>query len=139
MAADGIPVLLRLLPVMSTTSSLCNQLLPQYFTSFFARGAPRVLGLLATTVISSGAILRHANDTQVNDARLWYIAGLSFAIAHLAWVPSILPPVRAIENDAKGQNVAHLEHWLRLHAWRSLTVDVGAWICCVVATIRSLS
>ncbi|KAI1776999.1 hypothetical protein F4818DRAFT_408798 [Hypoxylon cercidicola] len=160
MSTHEVPVLLRLIPIMSSTSSLwyawdqyeqntlfrkaelktlSNQLLPRYFTSFFARGAPRVLALLATTAVSCGAILRSSGDMSASAAKPWYIAGLSLAVAHLAWAPLIIPPVKAIEKDAKGQNVAHLEHWLRLHVWRSLTVDLGAWLCCIVATVVSLS
>ncbi|KAI1769311.1 hypothetical protein GGR53DRAFT_153719 [Hypoxylon sp. FL1150] len=91
MSTHGVPILLRLIPVISSTSSLwyawdqyeqmtlfrktelktlSNQLLPRYFTSFFARGAPRVVGLLASTAISCGAIIRSSNDIQ----KPWYIA-----------------------------------------------------------------
>ncbi|TGJ82361.1 hypothetical protein E0Z10_g6408 [Xylaria hypoxylon] len=160
MSSHEVSILLRLVPVMSTTSSLwyawdqyeqmtlfrkaelktlSNQLLPRYFTSFFARGAPRVLGLLAATTVSCGVIIRSSHDLPANGVQPWYIAGLSLAIAHLAWVPFIISPVQAIEKDVKGESVAHLEDWLRLHVWRSLTVDLGAWMCCIVATVVSLS
>ncbi|KAI0430582.1 hypothetical protein F5Y09DRAFT_341515 [Xylaria sp. FL1042] len=162
MPTGGVPVLLHLVPIMSSTSSLwyawdqyeqmtllrtrelkslSNQLLPKYFTSFFARGAPRVLGLLLTTAFSCGAILRYSSAGVVREkgAFPWYVAGLSLAISHLAWAPAILPSVKAIEKDAKEKNVTQLEAWLRLHVWRSLTVDLGAWVCCIVATTKLLS
>ncbi len=98
MSAAGLPVLLHLVPIMSSTSSLwyawdqyeqmtlfrkqelknlSNQLLPKYFTSFFARGAPRVLGLLMTTAFSCSAILRYSPGAFVREkgAFPWYIAG----------------------------------------------------------------
>ncbi|GAW19620.1 hypothetical protein ANO14919_091080 [Xylariales sp. No.14919] len=154
--------LLHLVPIMSSTSSLwyawdqyeqmvifrrqelkglSNQLLPRYFTAFFARGAPRVLGLLLTTAFSSGAIVRYSSAALAREkgAFPWYIAGLSLAISHLAWAPAILPSVKAIEKDAKEKNVAQLDAWLRLHVWRSLTVDLGAWACCIIATVKLLA
>ncbi|KAI1419262.1 hypothetical protein F5Y12DRAFT_720942 [Xylaria sp. FL1777] len=160
MPVDGVPVALRLVPIISSTSTLwyawdqyeqmtlfrtrelrplSNQLLPRYFTSFFARGAPRVLGLLLTTAVSCGGILRYSSHARGKGALPWYVAGLSLALSHLAWAPAILPSVRAIEKDAKEKNVAQLDEWLRLHVWRSLTVDLGAWLCCIVATSKLLS
>ncbi|KAJ2985871.1 hypothetical protein NUW58_g5305 [Xylaria curta] len=162
MPADGVSIFLHLLPIMSSTSSLwyawdqyeqmtlfrtpelkslSNQLLPKYFTSFFNRGAPRVIGLLTITASSCGAILRYSSAARMQEkgAFPWYIAGLSLAISHLAWAPAVFPSVKAIEKDAKEKNVAQLETWLRLHVWRSLTVDIGAWICCIVATVKFLS
>ncbi|KAI1746039.1 hypothetical protein F4680DRAFT_442308 [Xylaria scruposa] len=162
MASNQLPVILHLVPVITSTCSLwyawdqyeqmtvfcqaevkglSNQILPRYFTSFFNRGVPRVLGLLATTVLSCAAILRYSASGFLREqgAFPWYVAGLSLAVGHMAWAPSILPPVKAMEHDAKDKNIAHLEKWLRLHVWRSLTVDIGAWICCVVGTVKSLS
>ncbi|KAI1195672.1 hypothetical protein F5X97DRAFT_307367 [Nemania serpens] len=162
MASEGFPTFVRLVPVISSTSSLwyawdqyeqmtlfrqaetrslSNQLLPRYFPAFFHRGAPRVLGLLASTAVSCGVILRCSPAARVhgNGAYPWYAAGLCLAAAHLAWAPAILPLKDAIQQDAKDKNTAHLEHWLRLHVWRSLTVDLGAWICCIVATVKAFS
>ncbi|KAI1316783.1 hypothetical protein F5Y16DRAFT_414701 [Xylariaceae sp. FL0255] len=119
---------------------LSNQLLPRYFTAFFSRGVPRVLGLLAATTFSCGAILRSSSGMlKASGAYSWYIGGLCLALAHLAWVPFIVGPVQAIEKDAKEHNVTHLDNWLRLHVWRTLTVDICAWICCIMATIASFS
>ncbi|KAI1122382.1 hypothetical protein F5Y10DRAFT_287270 [Nemania abortiva] len=160
MSSNSLLVFVRLVPIISSTSSLwyawdqyeqislfrhaemrslSNQLLPRYFTAFFNRGAPRVLGLLATTAVSCGAILRYSPAALVRDSGAfpWYVAGISLAAAHLAWAPSILPLKNAIERDAKDKNVVHLERRLRLHVWRSLTVDLGAWICCIVATVKT--
>ncbi|KAI1383550.1 putative integral membrane protein [Hypoxylon trugodes] len=152
--------ILHFVPVISTTSSLwfawdqyefltlfrkpdlrglSNELLPSYFTSFFNRGAPRVLALLTTTVISCGSILRYSPSTILRDSAPWYIAGLSFALGHQVFVPFILPSIQAIKNDGKEKNVAELESWLRVHTWRSLTVDLAAWVCCIVAASKSLA
>ncbi|KAL7619781.1 hypothetical protein AAE478_010323 [Parahypoxylon ruwenzoriense] len=160
MASTGLPTILHLIPVISSTCSLwfawdqyeflmlfhkpdlkalSNKLLPSYFTTFFNRGAPRVVALLATTVFSCGTILRYSPSTILRDSVPWYIAGLSFALGHQVWMPFILPSIRAIKGDAKENNVVELEHWLRIHTCRSLTVDLAAWICCIVATVKSLA
>ncbi|KAI1662331.1 putative integral membrane protein [Daldinia decipiens] len=157
----SLSTILPFIPVISTTCSLwfawdqyefltlfrkpdlrllSNQLLPSYFTTFFNRGVPRVLGLLSATVFSCGAILRYSPGTILRDrgAHPWYTAGLLFALGHLIWAPFIIPPIRALRGDAKGKNVAELERWLYIHVWRSLTVDLAAWVCCIVATHKLL-
>ncbi|KAI3329031.1 hypothetical protein HD806DRAFT_270236 [Xylariaceae sp. AK1471] len=159
MTSNSLPVIIRLIPIISSTSSLwyawdqyeqmtlfrktelkplSSQILPQYFTSFFARGTPRVLGLLLTTALSCGVILQGTLDGD-NGASPWYVAGLSLATAHVAWAPFVIRLAKAIGMDAKEKSVVHLEEWLRLHVWRSLTVDLGAWVCCTVATVKALS
>ncbi|KAI0382851.1 putative integral membrane protein [Hypomontagnella monticulosa] len=177
MASVGLPAIVHLIPVISSTCSLwfawdqyeflmvfckpelrslSNKLLTPYFTTFFNRGAPRVVALLATTALSCGYILRYSPCAILGDSASWYIAGkpaqnaewisnnnlmpigLSFALGHLVWAPVILPSIRAIQGDAKENNVAELQNWLRIHAWRSLTVDIAAWVCCIVATTKCL-
>ncbi|KAH9905361.1 hypothetical protein F4778DRAFT_705269 [Xylariomycetidae sp. FL2044] len=161
MSSSSLLVALHLVPVISSTSSLwyawdqyeqltlfrhkemkslSNQVIPPYFTAFFKRGVPRALGLLATTTLSCASILRYSSEvSREKGAFPWYVAALALAVSHLAWAPSVIPHVKAIENDAKEKNLVHLEHWLRLHVWRSLTVDIGAWICCVAGTVLALS
>ncbi|KAH9988771.1 putative integral membrane protein [Xylariaceae sp. FL0662B] len=161
MASPILPNFLGLIPIISTTCSLwyswdqyefltlfrksdlrplSNKLLPSYFTSFFNRGAPRVLGLLATTAISCDIILRYSPAATLHNtgAFPWYIAGFSFALGHPSWVPFIRPVIQNLQEDAKDKNVAELERWLHIHTWRTLTVDLAAWACCIVATINSL-
>ncbi|KAI0898770.1 putative integral membrane protein [Annulohypoxylon nitens] len=161
MASESLPTLLHLVPVISSICTLwfawdqyefmtlfrkpdlhdlSNKLLPSYFTSFFSRGAPRVVGLLTTTILSTGGILRYSPGTALHDngAFPWYVAGLLFAVGHQTFIPFFLPHVRAIEKDAKEKNVVELESWLRIHTRRSLTVDLAAWVCCIVATLKGL-
>lgn len=99
MALASTPVLIRLVPVISSTCSLwfswdqyefltlfrkpdirplSNQILPSYFTSFFNRGVIRVIALLGTTAVSCGVILRSAPISGAisnTGASPWYIAG----------------------------------------------------------------
>ncbi|RWA04504.1 hypothetical protein EKO27_g10600 [Xylaria grammica] len=113
---------------------LSNQLLPRYFTAFFARGPAR-----ARPAPDDRLLLRGHRALLLRRPRAREGTGLSLAISHLAWAPAILPSVKAIEKDAKEKNVTQLDAWLRLHVWRSLTVDLGAWACCIIATVKLLA
>ncbi|KAI1094734.1 putative integral membrane protein [Rostrohypoxylon terebratum] len=164
MASLGLSAILPLVPVVSSTCSLwfawdqyefltifhkpglrqsSSEILTPYFTIFFNRGAPRVLALISTTAFSCGAILRNSPGTALQDsgAYSWYLSGLLCAVGHMAWAPLILPYIRALQGNesAKEKKVAELETWLRIHTWRSLTVDLAAWVCCITATVKSLS
>ncbi|KAI1392920.1 putative integral membrane protein [Hypoxylon trugodes] len=118
-----------------------NQLLPSYFTTFFNRGAPRVGGLLLTTIVSSAANLRYAPGNLLHErgSFIWYSAAIGFALGHLTYFPFIFPHIRAITSDAKEKNVTELKNWLYVHNWRTLTVDLAGWVCCIVATVKTLS
>ncbi len=158
----GLQTFLRIVPVISSTCSLwfawdqhellahftrpeirglSNQILPAWFGAFFSAGAPRVVGLLAATVLSSGAVLRYSPDGLLRDrgSSRWYLASIAFALGHQLFVPFIIWPIRAIPRDAKDKNVAELQAWLRVHTVRTLTVDIAAWVCCVVAAVKTLS
>lgn len=123
----GLTVL-RLTPLISTTCSLwfawdqyefmtlfskrdlrplSNQLLPSYFSSFFNRGAPRVIALLVTTIGSTSVILhRAANGSSIlhgTGAFSYYAAGkcrqtqavyatFSNTSLQLSYVPSAIRP-----------------------------------------------
>ncbi|OTA89386.1 hypothetical protein M434DRAFT_398621 [Hypoxylon sp. CO27-5] len=160
MASAGLPATLHLVLVISTTCSLwfawdqyeflmifrkpdlqpqSNKMLSSYFNTFFSRGAPRVVGLLLTSVISCGSILRYSPSTVLRDSAPWYLAGLLCTLGHQIYMPIILPSIRALQGDAKENNVSELTKWLRIHTWRSLTVDIAAWVCCIVATTKYFS
>ncbi|KAI4861086.1 putative integral membrane protein [Hypoxylon rubiginosum] len=154
--------LLRIAPVISTTCSLwfgwdqyeflqlflkpdiqghSNEMLPSYFNTFFGRGARRVVGLLLTTILTSAANLRYAPDGLLHErgSFIWYSGAIAFALGHQIYVPFILPSIKAITGDAKEKNVNELKKWLYVHNWRTLTVDLAGWACCIVAAVKTLS
>ncbi|KAI1647132.1 putative integral membrane protein [Daldinia loculata] len=154
--------LLRITPAISSTCSLwfgwdqyeflqlfldpskrdlVNQLLPSYFSTFFDRGAPRVVGLLLITILSSAANLRYAPGNLLHErgSFIWYSGAIVFALGHQVYFPFVLPKIRAISGDAKEKNVSELKGWLYVHNWRTLTVDLAGWVCCVVAAVKTFS
>ncbi|KAH9886778.1 hypothetical protein F4778DRAFT_438694 [Xylariomycetidae sp. FL2044] len=159
-------VLLALTPVVSSTCSLLfahdqhffltlltkpdirapsNALLPSYFRAFFAPGLVRVLGFLGVTVGSSAALLLLLRTSSAGPllrgrgAFAWYAAGASFAAGHLLFVPLVAPRIRAICEDQGGENVNVLKSWLFYNAARGCTVDLAAWVCCLVAAAKTFS
>ncbi|KKP07016.1 hypothetical protein THAR02_00895 [Trichoderma harzianum] len=120
--------------------SKSNELLPTYFGYFFRGGVTRVLVLLSLTVSSTLATCLVNHDSHwANGSLRWYTAGMVLAASHLAFVPAIAPKVQAvIEDTSKGQSIKDLDSWLTIHAWRGLTVDLAAWGCFVVATVRNI-
>ncbi|KAI0178959.1 putative integral membrane protein [Hypoxylon sp. FL1284] len=154
--------LLRIAPAISSTCSLwfgwdqyellqlflkpdiqahTNKMLPSYFSTFFNRGAPRVVGLLLATVLTSAANLRYAPSGLLHQrgSFIWYSGAVAFALGHQIYIPFILPSIKAITGDAKANNVNQLRRWLYVHNWRTLTVDLAAWLCCVTAAVKTLS
>lgn len=44
-----------------------------------------------------------------------------------------------IEDNGKGEAVEQQRRWLRVHNVRTLTVDLGAWLACLIAVARTVS
>lgn len=152
--------LLRLAPVISTTASLIlawdqhwmlsvftlpslkrdsAQYLPKWFSAFFRSGLPSVLGFLSVTMATATLNLRAESLLlKQRGSYYWYAAGAALAAGHLLFVPAVAPRIQAIvEDETKGNSVGELRRWLRVNAIRGLTVDLGAWVCCVVAAVRT--
>ncbi|KAI0834856.1 putative integral membrane protein [Hypoxylon sp. FL0890] len=163
MASPGLLTLLRLLPFATSSCSLwfsldqhfflsiflepdnrahSKPLVSRYFRSFFDRGAPRVVGLLALTTISIIASLRSASASFLHErgSYNWYVAGATFAASHLLFVPWIKPSIDGLRSGAKKNgSLELLTEWLRIHDYRTLSVDLAAWICCSVAVVRTFT
>ncbi|KAI1392620.1 uncharacterized protein F4822DRAFT_391558 [Hypoxylon trugodes] len=160
--SPSLVTLLRLVPAFSSTCSLwfahdqwfflkiftkpeqrahASQILPPYFTEFAKYGVIRVAGLLLASIVSSGAILQHSGEElQRYGSRSWYLAGAGFATSHLVFAPFILPHIQNIINDSGKENsIQSLHAWLRIHVIRSLTSDIAAWVCFVVAAVTTFT
>jgi hypothetical protein len=155
-------VLLRAAPLVSSTCTLLyardqdfflgilnrgkprehsGRLLPAYFKTFFQRGVVFVVACLAaTTWTSIGNLYVRRSALHVKQSFWWYAAGAVFSASHLLFVPLVAPPIQAIvgaEKDASDPN-ALLDKWLSFNWIRMVTVDLAAWVACVVATTKSL-
>ncbi|KAH8817003.1 hypothetical protein F5884DRAFT_778171 [Xylogone sp. PMI_703] len=148
--------LLRIAPLVSSTCSLwfaldqhfflsifnkpvhrskSNDLLPSYFTFFFHNGVVRVIVLIAASIGTAlGNIYNGPGSSQ--GPRQWYIAGAALTASHLLFVPAVGPRIQAIIHDrSRGHSTDELQRWLRVHLVRTVTVDLAAWVCFIVAVI----
>lgn len=112
-------------------------ILPGYFKLFFTPGITAILLLhtLTMAAAASNLVLGHAKPSY-HTSRPWYWAGLAFNIAHFAYVPFIAPVIKSILDNEVSQPLSHLHRWLQIHSVRSLTSDLGAFICYFVAMSR---
>lgn len=160
-------ILLPLAPIISSTASLTlawnqhwmlriftlpelehdsSQYLPKWFTAFFRTGLPSVFSFLSVTLATSILNLRIQQKIPLllqqwgSGSYYWYAAGAALAADYLLFVPAVAPKIQAIvEDKGKGnKSVGELRRWLRVNALRGLTTDLGAWVCCVVAAVKTL-
>ncbi|OAA75656.1 hypothetical protein LEL_07644 [Akanthomyces lecanii RCEF 1005] len=138
---------LRLLTLRSTYRD-ANSLLPAYWTRLMRIGLPRVLSFLSATAATSIAAVVLARPLLRQRASVgWYAAAAGCAAAHLAWVPWVTGPIRAmVEDDGvavedeEGQtNVDHQVRWLKVNLARTLTTDLLGWVCALVAVTKTLA
>ncbi|KAK4443101.1 hypothetical protein QBC34DRAFT_213533 [Podospora aff. communis PSN243] len=110
--------------------------LPPWFSKAFCIGMPKVVGLVTFTAI--GAVLNLHSSPR--GAQRWYAAGAVLSAAHLLFVPALVGRAKGVVEDTEeeGRCLGEMKGWLRVNAVRASTVDVGAWICCLVAAVKSL-
>ncbi|KAI1764079.1 hypothetical protein GGR53DRAFT_466635 [Hypoxylon sp. FL1150] len=103
--------------------------------------APRVVGLLLTTILTSAANTRYAPGQLLHErgSFIWYSSAITFALGHHVYFPLILPYIKAVKGDAKEKNVNELRNWFYVHNWRTLAVDLAGWVCCIVAAVKTVS
>jgi hypothetical protein len=150
--------LLRLAPLVTTTSSLMyawdehwflsgflrpeykhhsEEMLPRYFRRFFEQGIWIIASLNTLTLSSSVANLLIDRPTldRLGSSR-WYWAGLGFTVCHFLFVPLIAYPIRDIMEDrSKGQSTKDLKRWIDIHRIRVLVADLPGWMSFVMAVL----
>lgn len=155
--------LLRLTPLISSTCTLwfawdqrvmystfvhpdlapvSKTILPLWWKRVFEiHDIERVLfPLTVTTVTSILNMRRNSALLKVRGSWAWYAAGAALAVSHLAFVPAVMYKIQAmVEDNGKGEAVEQQRRWLQVHDLRTLTVDLGAWVACLVAVARTVS
>ncbi|SPN98658.1 related to integral membrane protein [Cephalotrichum gorgonifer] len=111
-----------------------------YFKIFFCRGLPIVLSLLsATTSTTVANLYTQPSSLRNKGAYSWYMAAAIFSASHILFVPFVPGSVkRLVENEKDTDANDTLDEWLSVNALRGLTVDLVAWVACVVAVGKSL-
>lgn len=99
-----------------------------------------LLPVTITTVASIVNIRKHGALLRAKGSWAWYAAGAALAVGHVAYVPGVMYKIQAmIEDNGKGEAVEQQRRWLRVHNVRTLTVDLGAWLACLIAVARTVS
>jgi hypothetical protein len=152
--------LLRLLPVLSSSSSLqfaldehlifgtwvdpslqkcANEHLPAWWT----RGGLRwrwiiILGYPVTYVLAIMNMLIAAEELRETGAYRWYLLGLLFSMGHMGFVTMALQRIADIENDVpKGKSTESMKKWLKMNWVRAIITDTPAWVCFIVAVLKA--
>ena len=123
------------------TRLLTKPVVAPYFKVSFRRGLPQVLILITATTATAIANLYNSRPLlNTRGSTTWYRAAAALAASHLLFVPFIAPKVKGLveEDPAVDANDA-LDGWLSTNAIRSLTVDLAAWVACVVAVGKTFS
>jgi hypothetical protein len=114
-----------------------SEILPQYWRSFLRPGLTVIFSLYGTTIGSAIANLYLGPPT--SSSRL-YTIGTCFAAAHFAFAPLVSGLIKAIvEDESKGQSWKSQKKWLRIHAIRSVVVDLPGWVCFLMAALQSVT
>ena len=159
---DSDPViLLRVAPLITSSASLSycwaqnvfisiftrsrnreksNALLPTYVEDWVYGYTGQLVATYTTTILTASANLYyHRRVLGASDSAKWYAAGALFGAAHFAFVPAVAWKFTSIiNNETKGNSVKVLDEWLRVHRFRSLTVDMLSWGCILIGVLRSV-
>jgi hypothetical protein len=133
-------------------SDRCNAILPTYWRVLFPRSLPQVVSLLGvTTWASVAAVVHHGSLLRKTGALHWYVGSAVLAAGHLVFVPLVAPAIKYMMEDEGGRprerklaepghrNIDMQGRWLGYNMLRMLTVDLGAWVCCLVGVVKSFN
>ncbi|KAI4862668.1 hypothetical protein F4820DRAFT_429904 [Hypoxylon rubiginosum] len=121
------------------------ELAPRYFEAFFWRGLPAIFASYGPSVALGATNAWHyysrTSPGPSPASWAWYAGGTALALAHYAFVPKIMWKVKdAIDaKDVKEiDGVQAIRGWLDVHHVRMALVDIPAWTCFLIATLKSL-
>ncbi|KAI8964551.1 hypothetical protein F5Y11DRAFT_315990 [Daldinia sp. FL1419] len=115
-----------------------NEVAPRYFEAFFWTALPCIFVTYGASV-TLGLVNSYSRSYAASWN--WYAAGSALAFAHFAFVPKIMWKVKdAIDakEDPNGGAVNAIQGWLDVHHVRTALVDIPAWACFLVATVKAL-
>ncbi|KAF1961824.1 hypothetical protein CC80DRAFT_401863 [Byssothecium circinans] len=156
---DDVAVrVLRLLPVLTSGATLmyavdehiflgtwvhpslrdrANVHLPVWFQHWLRRGRwPIMLGYPANFSLAILNLIVARDEC----ATMWYALGFLFTLGHVAiYARTAVKLLADIQADIpKGNSTHSMGVWLRMNWLRALTTDLPAWICFIVAALKTL-
>lgn len=115
-----------------------KHVLTPYWNTMIGTGLGYVIAPLVGTMTSTATIL-HTTSTELLQEKgsyYWYITSIALAAGHFAFVPVVLPKIKALSD---GGLTPALRKWMHIHVTRSVTVYFVCWVACVIASTRILS
>ena len=115
--------------------------IPAYWRSFFKPGLGIIFIMYGLTALAAVANLYSSSlvfSLGVTDTTRWYKLGLAFTLAHFAFVPSVAPLITRMIEDSTGESWRYQVKWLKIHAIRTMLVDLPGWLCYFAAALTSL-
>ncbi|RYP41489.1 hypothetical protein DL767_000994 [Monosporascus sp. MG133] len=151
---------LYLVPIISSTCSLyfawdqwffmriflkkdirapADRLLTSYWQTFCPPAVTVVLSLISVTSATSfGLVYTSSTLLREKGSYNWFLAGGTLAIGHLVFAPAMMPILQDLQDSNKDNPTKTLRNWVRVHGYRAATVDLACWICCLVATVKTI-
>jgi len=153
---------LRILPVLSTAITLqfavdehiflgtwmhpsfrdrANTHLPAWFYNWGRRGRwIIILGYPANYILGILNLLIARDQLKAAGSEKWYWLGLLFSAGHIAiYAKGALKLLSDIKEDVpKGNSTYSMGVWLKMNWVRAVTTDMPAWVCFVVAALKTL-
>ncbi|KAJ7668314.1 hypothetical protein B0H17DRAFT_1087740 [Mycena rosella] len=150
--------LLRIFPVISSTVNLmwaldeyaflgswmnpayraqADALLPPWFKTWGAKGTwVLITGFPMSLSAGLANAFIHRATLQASGALKWYWLGVGFTVAHFFYGPTALRLLKAIrDGEPDGKPTQSMGQWLRMHATRTATTDLPAFICFTIAAL----
>jgi hypothetical protein len=129
------------LSFLQSKPSTAGRPLSRYWEPFLKQGGGLILGLGLTSSISGLVSWRwlqthgHLETTAVSK---WYSYGALFALAHFAFVPLVMTPIKNMteaaessksEEEVDEANRKEMANWLLWHTVRTVVADIPALWC----------
>jgi hypothetical protein len=118
-----------------------NAHLPVWFQYWGRRGTWVIkLGYPANYIFGILNLLVARDQPRAAGSQNWYLLGLLFSIGHIAiYAKGALKLLAEIKNDIpKGNSTYSMGVWLKMNWVRALTTDLPAWLCFIVAALKTL-
>jgi len=119
-------------------SAQSASLLPSYLSAFSRPAILIIASILGTQLLASLAAIALSEQT------FWYRAGFALTLAHFPFAPLAAPLLVDIAKMEKGKEKEEevrekMVRFLRVHAVRTWTVNLGAWVCFGIAVVQRMT
>jgi hypothetical protein len=112
-------------------------LLPSYLSAFSRPAILIIASILGTQLLASLVTIALSEQT------FWYWAGFALTLGHFPFAPFAAPLLADIAKMERGKEKEEvrekMERFLRVHAVRTWTVNLGAWVCFGIAVVQRMT